>query len=205
MNIQSCHSENTIQPIPQGPFTEAGPAYFASKRFAYRATGDFIAAYNPRFTIVNIMPTYIIGRRELASTPAELFSGSNSIALSSILGHSLPKPASGVTVHVDDVARVHVEAMTNEQIQTHEDFVLNGDGTDGVVWTEALKIAEKHFPEAVEKGVLPLGGNVQAHRRRVDGSKAEMVFGKMMGFEEQIVSLVGQYVELVEKQHGPKD
>ena len=147
------------------------------------------------------MPTYIVGRWELASTPAALASGSNGIALSSILGRPWPSPMSGTTVHVADVARVHVEAMTNEQIKTHADFLLNGNGTDGVVWTDAIKIAEKHFPEAIAKGILLLGGDTQTIRRRVDGSKAERVFGmKMKGFEEQIVSLVGQYVELAAKQ-----
>ena len=146
------------------------------------------------------MPTYIVGRSELAATPAALASGSNGIALSSILGLSLPKPASGTSVHVADVARVHVEAMTNEQIRKHEDFVLNGNGTDGIVWTDSLLIARRIFPGAVERGILPLGGNTQTVRRKVDGSRAEKVFGiKMRGFEEQIISVVGQYVELAEK------
>ena len=114
-------------------------------------------------------------------------------------------PVSGNTVHVADLARVHVEAMTNEQIKGHEDFVLNENGREGIVWTDTIKIAEKHFPTAVAKGILPLGGNTQTLKRRVDGSKAEKVFGmKMIGFEEQIVGLVGQYVELAEKQQSRK-
>lgn len=151
------------------------------------------------------MPTYIVGRWELAADTAALASGSNGIALSSVLGSSLPVPVSGTTVHVADLARVHVEAMTNEQIKTHEDFVLNENGTEGIVWADTIKIAEKNFPMAVAKGILPLGGNTQTLRRRVDGGKAEKVFGmKMIGFEEQITSLVVQYVELAEKQQSRK-
>ena len=151
------------------------------------------------------MPTFIVGKWELASTPTGLASGSNGLALSSILGISWPQPVAGRTVHVADVARVHVEAMTNEQIKTHDDFVINADGTEGIVWTDSIKIAERHFPMAVEKGILPLGGNTPTLRHRVDGSKTERVFGmKMKGFEEQIVSLVGQYVELAEKQEAQK-
>lgn len=147
------------------------------------------------------MPSYIVGKWELATDPAILATGSNGIALSSVLGGTLPGLVFGTTVHVADVARVHVEAMTNEQIKTHEDFVLNENGTEGAVWADTITIATKHFPKAVAKGILPLGGNTQTARRRVDGSKAEKVFGlKMIGFEEQIVSLVGQYVELTEKQ-----
>lgn len=95
--------------------------------------------------------------------------------------------------------------MTNEQIKTHEDFVLNADGTEGVVWTDSIGIAERYFKGAVERGVLPLGGDTKSSRRRADGRKAERVFGiKMRGFEEQMVSLVGQYVELAEKLQGEK-
>lgn len=86
-----------------------------------------------------------------------------------------------------------------------KNFILNADGMEGCVWTDMIKIAEKHFPGAVEKGILPLSGNTLTARRRVDGSKAERVFGnKMIGFEEQIVSLVGQFVELAEKAQGQK-
>lgn len=146
------------------------------------------------------MPAYIVGRWELASSLAALASGSNGIALSTVLGGSTPNAPTGITVHVADLARVHVEAMTNEKVKTHEDFVLNADGIEGVVWTDTIKTVEKYFPEAVAKGILPLGGNTQTSRRKIDGSKAERVFGmKMIGFEEQIVSLVGQYVELFEK------
>ena len=140
------------------------------------------------------MPTFTVGRWELASSPAVLASGSNGTALSSVLGRSRP-PTHGMTVHVADVARVHVEAMTNEQIMTHEDFVLNADGLQGIIWTNTIKIAEKHFPKAVANSVLPIGGKNQTRRCRVDGSKTERVFGmRMIGFEEQIVSLIGQYV-----------
>ena len=151
------------------------------------------------------MPAYIIGRHEIATTPAALATGSNGFALSNILGRSLPIPISGITVHVADVARVHIEAMTNVQITTHENFLLNANGTNGIVWADAIEITEKHFPMAVEKGILPLGGYTQTLRCKVDGSKAERVFGiHMKGFEEQIVSVVGQYVELAEKQQGHK-
>ena len=178
--------------MPQGPFTEAGLAYSASKWLAYRATRDFTATHKPTYTIVNLMPSYIVGRWELALTAAALASGSNGIALSSILRGLMPQPVAGITVYVADVARVHVEAMTKEQIKTHEDFVLNADGTDGVVWTDTIKIAEKHFPKAVAKGILPLGGKTPTSRRRVDGSKTEKVFGmEMVSFENRLSVLLG--------------
>lgn len=100
--------------------------------------------------------------------------------------------------------------MTNEQTKTHEDFVLNVDGTEGIVWAETIKIVERNFPDAIANGILPLGRNTQTKRCTVDGSKAdwskaERVFRlETLGFEEQAVSLVGQYVELAEKQQSQK-
>jgi hypothetical protein len=68
------------------------------------------------------------------------------------------------------------------------------------VWDDAIYIARKHFPEAVAKGILPLGGSTPAQILRVDGSRAEKVFGfKYRDFEAQVVSLVGHYVDVAEK------
>lgn len=198
------HLETTTQPTLQGPFTESGPAYLASKRFAYRATTEFITQHTPTFAIVNLMPTFILGSWELA-TSFTLASGSNGFALTNVLGRDFPVPLYGTTVHVQDLARVHVEAMTNEKIKGHEDFILNSDGTEGAVWADAITIAKKYFPEAVGKGILPLGGVTETAKRMIDSSKVERVFGiKLMGFEEQMVGLIGQYVELVEKEQGKK-
>lgn len=150
------------------------------------------------------MPTFILGSWELA-TSSTVATGSNGFALTNILGHDFPAPLYGTTVHVQDLARVHVEAMTNEKITGHEDFVLNSGGTAGTDWADGLEIAKKHFPEAVEKGILPLGGETVTAKRMIDSSKVENVFGiKLMGFEEQMLSLVGQYVELMEKEQEKK-
>ena len=155
------------------------------------------------------MPTYIIGSSELALKSTDLVSGSNFLALASILGHSIPEPVVGTSVHGADVARVHIEALTNEKIKGHEDFVLTGSGRDGIEWADALKIAKSHFPDAFEERILlsdKRDNYVQTAKRRLDGSKAERVFGiTMRGFEDQVVSLVGQYVALAKREQSRKD
>jgi len=75
-----------IQPILQGLFNESGHAYLAFKRLAYRATTEFIAANKPSFTIVDLMPTFIVGAWELTTSLASLDSGSYGFALSAVLG-----------------------------------------------------------------------------------------------------------------------
>ena len=90
-----------------------------------------------------------------------------------------------------------MEALTTTKIGPGGgDFIVHGST---VVWDDALEIVKRHFPKAVEKGILPLGGTTPSQKALVDGSKAEEVFGRMKGFEEQVVSLVGQYVELATK------
>ncbi|EME45951.1 hypothetical protein DOTSEDRAFT_32655 [Dothistroma septosporum NZE10] len=60
-----------------------------------------------------------------------------------------------------------------------------------------VKVAEK-FPEAVRKGILPNDGNSPTFVLRCDGRKAEEMFGfRLRSLEEQVVEVVGQYLEIV--------
>lgn len=144
----------------------------------------------------------MIGPNELATSPGSFTapSASNSFLLGSILGRTSPVPLAGTTVYVDDSAMIHVKALTSDQIGNEGgDFVLNSS-VEGIVWDDALDIVKKHFLDAVDNGILPLGGHTPTGKRKIDGSKAENVFGiKYRNFEEQVVGLVGQYVQLVEK------
>lgn len=61
--------------------------------------------------------------------------------------------------------------------------------------------AKKHFPAAVESGLLPNDGEQLGFPIKGDPSKTEKVLGiKAKGFEEMMVDLIGQYVELKEKE-----
>jgi len=148
------------------------------------------------------MPAFLIGKHELQTTPDIIStrSSSNGLLLSNLLGDTSPSPLPATFVHLDDAAMVHVLAL-NPAVQGNQDFVANSGGLDGgAVWDDALYIARKHFPEAVAKGILPLGGSTPAQILRVDGSRAEKVFGfKYRDFEAQVVSLVGHYVDVAEK------
>jgi hypothetical protein len=57
------------------------------------------------------LPTVIIGKNELAKTPESVNSGSNADALASILGQKSPEPVLSISVHIDDVTRIHVQAL----------------------------------------------------------------------------------------------
>lgn len=55
----------------------------------------------------------------------------------------------------------------------------------------------ENFPEDVKSGVLKLGGELTDPAVSFDASEIEQVFKiKWIGFEEQVKSIVSQYVEL---------
>jgi hypothetical protein len=55
----------------------------------------------------------------------------------------------------------------------------------------------ENFPEDVKNGILKLGGQLTGPAISFDASETEQVFEvKWIGFEEQIKSIVSQYVEL---------
>jgi len=68
-------------------------------------------------------------------------------------------------------------------------------------WEGTKVYAAKHFPQAVEKGQLPNNGSFPGFQLKSDPSRVEKVLGiKLKSFEEMVVDLVGQYVELLEKE-----
>jgi hypothetical protein len=56
---------------------------------------------------------YVIGRNIHANTVEQLFDGTNAVFLALLTGNSDPStpPEIGVSVHVDDVAELHVLAL----------------------------------------------------------------------------------------------
>lgn len=68
-------------------------------------------------------------------------------------------------------------------------------------WDDPKSYTEKHFPQAVEKGLLPNNGHSASLTILGDVSKTEEQLGiKSKTFENMIVDLVGHYIELLEKE-----
>jgi hypothetical protein len=65
---------------------------------------------------------------------------------------------------------------------------------------EANAIVAKLFPDAIGKGLFPNDGEQKSVLNRIDTEKTEDTFGwQLQGFEEQVKSVVGQYIELASK------
>ena len=186
---------DNVEPDPQGPFDNTFAAYSASKKLAYNRTRDFIAREKPNFDIINIMPTFVIGKNELATTCEAVNAGSNSLAMIPILGMQNLAGTPAFTCHVDDVAFVHIASLKPE-IEGNQNFGVNY-GEAPVQWDDAVDIVKQHFPSEVEQGIFPLGGSNKSILVAFDASKTEEVFGiKFKSFEDQIVSLAGYYAGL---------
>lgn len=184
---------------PTGPYPNYFVAYAASKVLAHNKTLDFIEKEKPHFTIINIMPSFVIGKNELATTPEAVLQGSNGLAMGVLFGQQNPAGQAATTVHVDDVAFVHIKSL-DPKLEGNHNFACNSNGLEGIEWDDAIEIVKKHFPAAVKKGVFPLGGSQLSKKVMYDARKTEEVFDfKFKSFEEQIVSEAGWYVEVSQK------
>lgn len=194
--------EKDINSTPTRPFHSAMEAYWASKAFARLATKEFIANNNPQFDIVNLLPSVVLGPEDLATCTSALLVGTRAMLMPVLHGVKLDAPLVGTPVHVDDVARAHVDAIKTG-VPGNADYILSSDGEEGIDWNSMSDIARKYFPGEVESGMLPLGGALPTRKWRLDVSSTERVFGwKCRPFEETMRDLIAQYVELLKKEQS---
>lgn len=148
------------------------------------------------------MPAGVIGPNELTPSPDHVLDSSNAFAFAQVLGHEIDSPIPGNSVSVGDCARIHVRGLDPDIAVTGtENFILAAGGVEGTVWADAVGIVERHFPQAVKDGVLPLGGRQSTKKIHLDARRTEEVFGvEWEGFEQQVVALTRHYLELVDKE-----
>lgn len=188
------HTSTT--PFEAGPYASDFHAYNVSKVAALDATNAFIQDNSPSFDIVNIDPSLVIGKNELITSLADISLGTNIAALAPILGNKSDSPVFSGSVHVNDVAFLHVKALDPEI--PAGTYIATSEGLPGTTWQNATRIVAETFPEAVKKGVFPNDGVQPTLRVHIDASFTEKVFGfKFASYEEQVKSIVGHYLELV--------
>ncbi|POS71251.1 hypothetical protein DHEL01_v210358 [Diaporthe helianthi] len=180
-----------------GPFANVVDAYFTSKAAALAATERFIQEEKPHYDVVNIQPSIVTGRHELALTPDDLLKITNVVTLTQVLDTKDDTLSFGNSVHIDDVARVHIDAL-NPSVPGNRNYLCASGGEAGTDYRDAKNIVRRHFSKAVEDGTLPLTGSQPVRPVRFDASETEKVFGfKFASYEEQVKSIVGQYLSLV--------
>lgn len=154
----------------------------------------------PHFDIINIMPSFIIGKNELTTSIEEMRTkGTNRHALTALLGVKNPNPNPSTTVFIDDVAKIEVLSL-DPKIPGGQNFLVSSGGVKGTTWNDSIDIVKRNFPEEVARGVWPLDGSQPTKSTKVDSSRTEEVFGfKLADFETQVKSVVEHYLELSRK------
>ena len=185
-----------VVPDPQRPFPHLFAAYTASKKISYNATRSLIAQRNPHFSVVHIMPSFVLGPIGLATTKEEVMDGSNRGVFLPILGETGPLGLPSAFCHTSDVAYVHVAALS-DNVTGNQNFGISNRLSEQSKWDDAIDVVKKHFPKEVECGMFPLGGTTASVPTPFDASKTEDFFGtKFKSFEEMVKDTAGQYVEL---------
>ncbi|KAH6695592.1 hypothetical protein F5X68DRAFT_272878 [Plectosphaerella plurivora] len=180
--------------------SNAALAYCAAKATTLNATDRFIEERQPIFDIVNILPSLVVGKHELNQTREEVASGTNLLALGVLLSTNIEAPSPGASVHIDDVARTHLDAL-DPSITGHRNYMCSSGGLEGTVWEDAKDIARKYFPKHVDDGTLSLSGTNTTKPIRLDSSATEEAFGwKFQSYEEQVKCLIEHYVSLPSSQ-----
>lgn len=190
------NAESRIE-TDQGPYDNEFSAYSASKAAALNESEAWIKNNKPSFDLVNIHPSFVEGRNDLATSSKAAVSGTNAVVLGPVLGTKNPQPTPGTSVHVEDIARLHVEALKSSV--PAGSYIGASEGLAGTQWEKTNEIVARNFPEAIKKGLIPNDGHFPSLVNHIDASKTEKVFGwKLQNFESQVKSVVGHYIELLE-------
>jgi nucleoside-diphosphate-sugar epimerase len=178
-------------PLVSGPHPSEFASYAASKIAALHEAETWMQRESPSFDIIHLHPSFVQGRNLVASTTGEAMKGTNAVVLAMLLGKQWGGFA-GATVHVEDVARVHVEAL-EPFIPGNQSYILDTASR----WDDAKDVVKREFPEAVEKRLLIPSGSCASFDVPFDSSLTERTFGiRFQSFNDQVKSLVGQFLEL---------
>lgn len=181
-----------MKPLPTGPWSDLWSAYRESKVLALDATERFIAEKSPHFSVVNIMPGYVIGANDLVTDAKEIANGSNGIVMAIITGQQSSDPRPCSLIGLSDVVRAHVGSLDEEKVEGSKSFLLDS-GRDS--FDEINEIVRKAFPDAVASGKLPLGGSIVPAILRFNVEDSERTFGPLASFERDLLSVVDQFLK----------
>lgn len=192
-------TESTRCANKQPPFTTDFAAYGASKALSYEAVQNFVKDRKPSFDVINILPTFVIGRDETVTEASRIAKGTNGLVMNPILGINRPYPLPGFTVHLDDVAIMHVLAL-DPKIQGNQDFLAASPGPGWNNWSESFGIIQKCYSKQYDEGIFrfEFGSPPVTVPVQVSSEKATKTFAlKFKSFDEQVSSVVDHYLELL--------
>lgn len=162
-------------------------AYGASKSMSLDTAEDSIKTNKPKYDVVFLMPSLVIGPNPLSKTAEDYISGTNAPLLRMLLGRP-GIPMLGSSIPVQDVAKLHVKALETS-IPAGRYLAASG-GSKGTQWADAFGIVKEHFPEASGK-IFKTEGKPVVVPINFDTSKT------FQSFEEQVKSVAENYLQLL--------
>ncbi|KAK9388583.1 hypothetical protein V1515DRAFT_614626 [Lipomyces mesembrius] len=186
-NVYTANSR--VRPLPSAPCGDHSSAYRASKVLALDATDRFLAERRPHFSIVNVMPGYVVGANELVNDASKIGSGSNGVVIGVVMGQKASVARPCTVVDVQD----------RWMSKGSKSFLLD---SDRVSFDDAIDIVKTYFPEAVKGGTLPLGDSIPAVHLHLDVSDSIRTSGPLKNYEAQVKSLVAHYLALKSQSSG---
>ncbi|KAI0466983.1 putative cinnamoyl-CoA reductase [Xylaria cf. heliscus] len=189
---QRITAEFRVPNLP-GPFNSTMSAYWGGKIAATNAIDTFVKENNPSFGLSVVFPGFVFGKDQRALKVEDVASSTNQLVLGFITGQDAEAPLPAGAVDIDDTAKIFVLALK-------DDAPRNIGSTMPHVFDEAWNIVTKHFPKAVETGIFTKGSRTTIPVKW-DSSQTEQDFDfKFKSFEEMVVDIAGQYLELSGKE-----
>lgn len=145
------------------PLKSAHNAYCASKAQCMTYLDEIRRSGKLPFSIVQVIPGTVIGPSEFATTTVQALAQMDRQTKALLFDEMKPRYAFGF-VHVQDCARVHIEALDEDKAK-NEDLppwyiaaATVKDGTDGPgLWNAAADMIERNFKVEVEQGIFKVG------------------------------------------------
>jgi nucleoside-diphosphate-sugar epimerase len=185
----------------EGPFSDFFTAYQFSKVKAWHACQKWLAENKVGFDVIQIYPSFVLGKNPAETNLQTLAtSGSSSFLIAMLLGSKIGTPIIGATVHLDDTAQLFLRAL-DQNVAGGQHWIANSQKpNEKFEWNDARDIVRRKFPKAVESGLLSLEGDLPTAEGvgRLDNSGPENALEgfKFQSFEEQVVAVVEQLLEL---------
>lgn len=160
-----------VEYVEVNPHTASLRPLLASPHHAYSAAKAYCMTYLRElqeknelpFSIVQVIPGTVIGPSELVGSAEEAYAKMDRMSKALLFDDVRPRYAFGF-VHVEDCARVHVEALDEVKVKDGEIpawFIAAGSTPVGIsagaIWKEVGDMVEEEFGEQVARGVFKVG------------------------------------------------
>jgi nucleoside-diphosphate-sugar epimerase len=162
------------------------------------------------FSIAQVIPGTVIGPSEFANTPTQALAHMDRQTKALLFDDMKPRYAFGF-VHVQDCARVHIEALDGVKVKDEDVppwFLAAAtveEGYDGdKLWNEAADMIEREFKAEVESGIFNVGRSkvpINMPYRADSRLTEKMLLGgeKIRGLEQSVKEVAQWYVDLKRK------